>query len=51
MKEVSGRGFYPGPSRQHGLNKTDYGNAVWQRCINASNWQKQYAAQEDKAKA
>ena len=29
MNEVSGRGFYPGPSQHQWPNKTDYGIAVW----------------------
>ena len=31
MREAFGCGFYPGPDQQHRSNKTDYGNAVWQR--------------------
>jgi hypothetical protein len=31
MREAFGCGFYLGPDQQSRSNKTDYGNAVWQR--------------------
>ena len=31
MREAFGCGFYPGPDQHRRSNKTDYGNAVWQR--------------------
>src|SRR5690606_29712077 len=38
MREAFGCGVYPGPDQQRRSNKTDYGNAVWQRFCHPSLW-------------
>lgn len=47
MSEAFGCGFYPGPDQHRRSNKTDYGNAVWQRFDHPHSGEWQYRKTHD----